>query len=306
MNTLRSIYHYLLALLGALIYRFPARHIYVVAITGTKGKTSTVELVNAILETAGFRTAICSTLRFKVGEDTAPNRLKMTMPGRFFIQRFLRAAVEADCHYAIVEMTSEGAKQSRHRFVDLDALIFTNLSPEHLESHGSYENYLAAKLEIAKQLERSRKPNKLIVVNSDDRVSGKFLNTTVPRKVRFHYGQAEPVSFTEQGTELTLGGEKVTSLLPGRFNIYNILGAVAFARAEAVGWPTIRRAVEHLHGIRGRMEEVGRQEFKVIVDYAHTPDSLKQVYQTLGARRKICVLGGTGGGRDTWKRPVMG
>ncbi|HEC30696.1 MAG TPA: UDP-N-acetylmuramoyl-L-alanyl-D-glutamate--2,6-diaminopimelate ligase, partial [Candidatus Yonathbacteria bacterium] len=119
-------------------YRFPAKNIRVVGVTGTKGKTTTVELVNTILEEAGYKTAIASTLRIKTGDESKRNLYKMTMPGRFFTQKFLRHAVEEKCDYAIIEVTSEGAKQFRHKFLELDALIVTNISPEHIESHGSY------------------------------------------------------------------------------------------------------------------------------------------------------------------------
>ena len=138
-------YHYTLALLSAFVYRFPSKHIAVIGITGTKGKSSTIELVNAILEEQGFKTALVSTLRFKIGETTERNLFKMTLPGRFFLQHFLRRAVNAGCNYAIIEMTSEGVRQFRHKFIYLDALIFTNLSPEHIEAHGSFETYKKTK-----------------------------------------------------------------------------------------------------------------------------------------------------------------
>src|ERR1035437_8021944 len=121
-------YHYLLALVGAVTYRFPGKKIKIVAVTGTKGKTSTVEFVNTILEESGKKTALAGTLRFKIGHNSKPNLYKMTMPGRFFIQRFLRQAVDVGCEYAVIEMSSEAAKQFRHKFVDLDALLFTNLA----------------------------------------------------------------------------------------------------------------------------------------------------------------------------------
>jgi UDP-N-acetylmuramoyl-L-alanyl-D-glutamate--2,6-diaminopimelate ligase len=150
-------YHYILALLGAIIYRFPSRHIKVIAVTGTKGKSTVVELTNAILEEAGFKTAVLGTIRFKVGDQSRPNLYKMTTPGRFFVQKFLRQSVTEKCEYAVLEMTSEAARQFRHKFIEFNALIFTNLSPEHIESHGSYEKYVAAKLSIGKALEQSSK-----------------------------------------------------------------------------------------------------------------------------------------------------
>ncbi|HRZ30282.1 MAG TPA: Mur ligase family protein, partial [Candidatus Paceibacterota bacterium] len=137
-------YHYSLALAGAIIYRFPSRQIKVIAITGTKGKTSTTEILAKILETAGYKVATTSTLQFKVGDKITRNLYKMSMPGRMFMQKFLRQAVSAKCDYAVLEMTSEGSKTFRHKFIDLNGLIFTNISPEHIESHGSYEKYLEA------------------------------------------------------------------------------------------------------------------------------------------------------------------
>ena len=171
---LQPAYHYSLALAGALFYGFPGRKIKVIGITGTKGKTSTAEILSAILEEAGYSTAIISTLRFKIGKTEERNLFKMTMPGRGFVQKMLRRAVSAKCDFAIIEMTSEGAKFYRHKFTYPNAAIFTNISPEHIESHGSYEKYLSAKLKIAEELSRSPKKSKIIVVNADDKEHLKF------------------------------------------------------------------------------------------------------------------------------------
>ena len=132
-RSLAPVYHFLLAFLSALYYGFPSRKIFVVAVTGTNGKTTVTEMVNAILEEAGYQTALSNTLRFKVGKESCVNVFKMTIPGRFFLERFLREAVSAKCRYAVIELTSEGARQSRHLFIALDALIFTNLTPEHVD-----------------------------------------------------------------------------------------------------------------------------------------------------------------------------
>ena len=305
--------HYTLALFAAIWHRFPSRQIFVLGVTGTKGKTTTIELVNAILEAAGNRTAITSTLRFKIGERSEANLMKMTMPGRARLQKFLRAAVRAGCDYALIEMTSEGAKQFRHRFIDLNALIVTNLAPEHIETHGSYGNYLAAKLEIARQLARSRKKNKTIIVNTDDREAARFLTTKVLNKLTYRLADAAPYRATEQGCQLTFRQTKIKSPLRGQFNLYNILAAVTFAQSRGVGLTTIQKTIASFRGVRGRMEQIKARgfnprwpDFNVIVDYAHTADSLKQVYETFANREKIAVLGAAGGGRDKWKRPVLG
>ncbi|PIP86956.1 hypothetical protein COW81_02915 [Candidatus Campbellbacteria bacterium CG22_combo_CG10-13_8_21_14_all_36_13] len=299
-------YHFVLSFLGALIYWFPSRKITVIGITGTKGKTSTVEVLNAFLEEAGYKTALAGTLRFKVGKENIENKFKMTMPGRFFVQKLLRCAVNSGCQFAIVEMTSQGVLQSRHRFISLDALIFTNLAPEHIEAHGSYEKYLEAKLKIAKSLEKSNKKNKAIISNIDDKEGEKFLNIKVKNKYPYSIKDAEPYSLEKNGLSMTYDSVLMRSHLSGLFNVYNILAASFCASHFNVETSAIKKALKGFKGIRGRVEHIDMgQEFNVIVDYAHTPDSLEKVYEVFQNSKKICVLGNTGGGRDRWKRKEM-
>jgi len=325
LEKIRPIYHYSLSLLGNIIYNNPSKDIFVIGVTGTKGKSTTAEILSAILEEAGYKTAIASTIRFKIGKETKPNLMKMTMPGRSFVQRFLREAVTEKCDYAIIEMTSEGAKNFRHRFIEMNSLIFTNISPEHIESHGSYEKYLHAKLDIAKQLERSKKPSRSIVVNTDDAEADKFLGTKVPNKITYSISDAKPFTLEEDCSDINIFGERTITKLPGEFNVYNILAAASFAKSQGVNAVTIKNAVEKLGNIPGRLDRIfvdlssiidestrkpiGSKDFpdfKVIVDYAHTADSLEKVYKIFKGVRKICVLGSCGGGRDLWKRPLMG
>lgn len=306
-RSLQPAYHFSLTLLAALLYRFPSRKIKVVAITGTKGKTSTTEIVNAILEEAGYRTALAGTLRFKIGDEEERNLYKMTIPGRFFVQRFLRRAVKAGCDWVIIEMTSEGAKQFRHKFIDFDALIFTNLSPEHIESHGSFENYKDAKLSIARTLATSQKRPRIIVANDDNQHASEFLAVDADTKTTYSLKDAEPYTLEKDATTFNFMGSPLHAHLSGAFNLSNILAGISFARTLNISPEVIRRAIEKFHGIRGRVERVNAgQDFDVIVDYAHTIDSLEKVYEVFQDSRKICVLGGTGGGRDSWKRPAMG
>ncbi len=299
-------YHYSLALLGALIYRFPSRKIKVVAITGTKGKTSTVEFVNTILEAAGFVTATASTLRFKIKDSSKPNMYKMTMPGRFFIQRFLRQAVNAKCDYAVIEISSEAAKQYRHKFIELDALLFTNLAPEHIESHGSYENYVAAKLSIAKALENSSKKNRVIIANIDDKEGKKFLNINVEKKIPYSLKDAVNLQTKDDGLSFTFGQAQINSKLVGQFNAYNMLAAATYAKAIGLEDETIKIGLENLSEIKGRGQKIPNHlGIEVVIDYAHTSDSLKALYEAFLNKNKICVFGGCGGGRDKWKRKEM-
>jgi UDP-N-acetylmuramoyl-L-alanyl-D-glutamate--2,6-diaminopimelate ligase len=305
-HALQPIYHYVLALLGAVIYRAPSRKLYVIGITGTKGKSSTSEITNAILEEAGEKTAMVNGIRFKVGDDSVPNQLKMTMPGRFTIQKYMREAVRADCKYFILEMTSEGTKQFRHKFIALDALIFTNLSPEHIEAHGSYEKYRDAKLKIAKALEGSKKVGRVIVANRDDKESGRFLDINVPNKLTFSLDDAKIFRILPEGVEITFSGERIESKLRGQMNIYNMLAGATLARFLGVNTKTIKKALFDV-SIPGRLQYVrAGQDFDVIVDYAHTADYLRQVYEIFPKKNKICILGSTGGGRDKSKRKNMG
>ncbi|OGD67323.1 hypothetical protein A2442_00980 [Candidatus Campbellbacteria bacterium RIFOXYC2_FULL_35_25] len=300
-------YHYSLSLLGALIYRFPSRKIFVIGVTGTKGKTSTTELISAMLEEAGFKTALLGTMRFKLDEESEMNKQKMTMPGRFFVQQFIKKAVKKQCDYIIIEMTSQGVLQFRHKFIQMNALIFTNLSPEHIESHGSYENYVQAKLKIAEALEKSNKERKLIVVNTDDAESARFLKNNIKEQYKYSVTDAEPYQLAKQGLVLTFGGTKINSSLSGKFNIYNILAAATFAKSQSISNETIKNAIQKFKGIRGRVERIDEdQDFVVVVDYAHTADSLEKLYEAFPNSKRICVLGNTGGGRDKWKRKIMG
>lgn len=300
-------YHWLMAFLSALIYRFPSRKIFVLGVTGTKGKTSTVEIISAILEEAGYKTAVASSLRFKINKESWKNEQKMTMPGRFFTQKFLRKAVNEKCQYALLEMTSEGASQHRHKFIELNALVFTNLAPEHIESHGSFENYRNAKLKLFKALGKSKTKNKIIIVNEDDKNADYFLNFDIPQKIKYGLKNLESYELKSDGIDFQINGQKISSKLYGEFNLYNILAAIAFAKSQNIEVGTIKKAIEKFSGIEGRVERVDcGQNFNVIVDYAHTPDSLEKVYKIFQGARKICVLGSAGGGRDKWKRPEMG
>ncbi len=306
-KVLQPVYHWLLAFFAAFVYGFPSRKIFILGVTGTKGKTSTIEIINAILAEAGYKTALASSLRFKIDRDSENNEYKMTMPGRFFLQKFLAKAVKSECQYALLEMTSEGAVQYRHKFIQINALLFTNLSPEHIESHGSFEKYRDAKLKLFKALEKSRAKRKIVIVNEDDPASSYFLNINIEEKVKFSLRNLASFSLQKEGMIFKIDGMDVKSKLSGEFNLYNILAAIAFIKSQNIGMATIKSAIEKFSGIEGRMESIEEgQDFKVIVDYAHTADSLEKVYEMFQGSRKICVLGAAGGGRDKWKRPEMG
>lgn len=301
-----SVYHFALAYLGAFLYGFPSQKMLVIGVTGTKGKSSTSEMIVAILEEAGYKTAALNSIRIKIGETSEPNTMRMSMPGRMYIQRFLARALKAGCTAVVLEMTSEGARQHRHRGVGLNALVFTNLAPEHIESHGSYEAYADAKFSIGKALVRSAKRPRIMIANASDAQGARYLQLPVEVPLGFALENFKPYESNDRSGYFTLEQVRIELRLPGDFSLKNALAAALTARAFAIPVETIARALGKLSTIAGRAERIEEgQDYTVIVDYAHTPDSLEALYKSY-PMRKVCVLGSTGGGRDTWKRPVMG
>ncbi|MEX0933506.1 MAG: UDP-N-acetylmuramyl-tripeptide synthetase [Candidatus Paceibacterota bacterium] len=309
LNNLLPFYHRSLAFLAAVRYGFPSREIIVIGVTGTKGKTTTVELIAKIFNNAGYKTAVSNSLRFKVGHRTWRNTTKTSMPGRFTIQRLLRNAVTQKCDVFILEMTSEGAKQYRHTFINLDTFLFLNLAPEHIESHGSYEKYLAAKVSLANALVRSKKKRKVLILNRDQEESKAFLplKKHVDEVYTFSIKDAEPYRVLSEGIVFRLENEDVRSSLPGEFSIKNAVAASAVARVFDIQTDVIRKTLAEFKGLRGRVEKIESEEdFDVYVDNAHTPDSFEALFKSFPTKRIIAVFGSAGGGRDTWKRPALG
>lgn len=303
----RPTYHRALSFFMTLSYGSPARRLVVIGVTGTKGKSSVAEMLSAILAAAGHTVALASTIHFVIGKEIRPNLFKMTLPGRGFIQKFLAEALAGGCTHAVIEITSEAARQYRHLGLDLNALVFTNLQPEHLESHGSLEKYFQAKLAIGVALVRSPKRPRIIVASADDARGAAFLSLPVEKHVPFALADASGVRADEHGALFSYGGTEFRLQLPGRFNILNALAAIRTAEALGIPLAVCAEALEKLGPINGRVESIDAgQDFLAVVDYAHTPDSLRALYGAFPSRRKICVLGNTGGGRDVWKRPLMG
>ena len=315
-------YHFFWALFGALLYRFPSRKIKVIGVTGTNGKTTTTEMIAKIFEEAGYKTALLNSIRFKIGKKEKLNKMRMTMPGRFFIQRFLKKAVNAGCKFAILEVTSEGIKQYRHQFINFDTAVITNLAPEHIEAHGGFENYKRTK---GKLFQATKKVH---VINLDDKNADYFLQFQAERKYlykiknqkskiknkeRIKILEAKNYQSLPQGVRFFVNNEEFNLKLLGEFNVYNALAAICVGLSQGIDLKTCKRALEKMKGIPGRMETVIKRPFEVIVDYAFTPNALRKVYETLidsklksQNSKLICVLGACGGGRDKWKRPVLG
>lgn len=327
-----SAYHLLWAFLAALWYGFPSRNMVVIGVTGTKGKSTTVLMIARILEEAGLDVAVSSSLIYKIKKSEWLNPYHMTMVGRFRLQKFLAEAKQNGCKYIIIETTSEGIRQSRHKFINFDIALFTNLSPEHIEAHGTFENYKIAKGKIFEALSASSRKvinskniEKGIIVNADDENADYFLKFKSDKKYTFGLHEKCPVqevkdkcfmptdvSVGASGIGFVLEGERFSMNLYGEFNVYNALAAMACASMLGVDMRTAKSALEKIDEVPGRLKfvKVG-QEFSAIVDLAHTPSSYEALFKTINMiknpkGRVISVFGSAGGGRDKWKRPVLG
>lgn len=290
-------YHYALALMGAIIFWFPSRSLIVIGVTGTSGKSTTVDFITRILEEAGHKVVSNSSIRFKVGDKEWKNELKMGMPGRFFMQKLLKQGADKGCKYAVLEVTSEGIKQFRHKFINFDTVVFTNLSREHIESHGSFENYRNEKLKLFKATKNVH------VINANDENAKYFFEIPANKKITFGL----------EGGDVNLENAPFHLNILGGFNQYNALAAIAVAQYYGISLDVCTRALEKVKGVPGRMEVIQKDPFLVVVDYAHTPVQLEEAYKSLKETSNkqqdtslVCVLGSCGGGRDNWKRPVLG
>lgn len=316
-----SAYHLILAHAAAFWYGHPSEKLVVIGVTGTNGKSTTTEYVGRILESAGHRVGWTGTTSFKVAECEWTNAQKMTMLGRFATQKMLADMVKAGCEYAVVETSSQGIAQSRHVGIDYDVAVFTNLTPEHIESHGGFDNYKHAKGRLFATLSSGRRKGsqkKVSVVNVDDAHADYFLSFPADETIGFGLSSgrtdsdvfAKNVSLSSTGTTFWVG-ERSFSMSPiGRFNLENALAAIAACRAVGLSWEKIQAGVASLRPVPGRLESIVEgQPFSVIVDYAPEPAALNALYDALKLiehKRIIHVLGSTGGGRDVARRRVLG
>ena len=319
----QPIYHYSLAALGAAFYGFPSKKMFVVGVTGTKGKSTTSNLIHHILNSSGYKTGLATTVNFKIGDEEWLNQEGKTMLGRFKLQKLLHQMAKASCQYAIIETSSEGILQYRHRFIDYSAAVFTNLSPEHVERHDGFENYRDAKIKLFEKV--SYKENSFGIYNLDDENAKYFLRPQI--KNRYFYAinakqgsvniqnlnVISNIKLTINKTKFSFNEEsaswRIEIPLIGEFNVYNAAAAICVALSQNIPIEKIKKALKSVKPVPGRMENIEEdQNFTIFVDYAHTEDSLKNALMFLKklAQKKIIVVFGCGGDRDKSKRPKMG
>jgi len=309
----QPVYHFLLSVSGRVVFGRLAERMFTIGVTGTKGKTTTIALINAILEKAGEETALLSSVYRKTGENTERKKSPNTMPGRWYIPKFLKEAATKGSKYAILEVTSQGVEQFRHKFIDWDMAVFLNIHPEHIEAHGSFKKYRRAKVKFFESLRVSKKNPKYFLINGDDKSSMYFkeaaMKTSKKSRKIIIFSKDDIYKMVEEIRE----EGKARDWLKADFNLENVAAAVAFAKTRDIQYHIIKKAIIEYEGLPGRLEFVAKKPYSVVVDYAHTPDSLRALYRNLRENynladdgRLICVLGSAGGGRDKWKRPEIG
>jgi len=302
-----------LAHLGAVYYRNPSKKLKLIGITGTKGKTTTSYLIKSIIEAAGFTSGLIGTIDYRVRDKIypAPN----TTPESIDIQRLLSEMVSADCRYCVMEVSSHALALGRTTDCVFEVAVFTNLKQDHLDFHHDMESYYQAKLLLFKGLDL----NKKVVVNADEPIAGNLIQHTRAAVYTFGLSQEsdiyplQSIGHSINGLSFSVstphGIVAVNSPLVGRYNVYNILAAIGVGITLGFREDSIAQGIKNMKAVPGRMEKVDEgQSFGVIVDYAHTEDSLVQLLEAVRemTRSRVITVFGCGGDRDKSKRPKMG
>ena len=309
-----------LAALAAAFHGHPGRRLRVIGVTGTDGKTTTIHLISALLEARGYRTGLLSTVHCKVGDRLLPNEYRFTTPEAPQVQALLADMTSAGVDYAILESSSHGLALHRLDGCEYDVAVVTNVTADHLDFHGSREEYLAAKGRLFAMLDEAadKGVDKVAVLNVDDPAAAYFAGLTRARIVTYGVQkaadiQAADIAPTEWGSRFRLRAEgselEVAVGLPGLFNVSNSLAAAAVALSQGMSLAAVRDALASFPGVPGRLERIDEgQPFTVVVDFAHAPEALRRVLAFLRERcqGRLIVVFGCIGERERPRRSGMG
>lgn len=299
-----------------LINGFPARNFKVIGITGTNGKTTTAFLVHRMLHEAGYKVGLMTTVAYGAGDDLMPQTYHMTNVPVPEMMRHLKHLKAQGVEWLVMEATSQALAQNRVWGVPFSVVAMTNISQDHLDYHKTMDNYIQAKVKLFKLANHNKNGLRTGVINADDAQASEFIDVI---KNPLTYGikdgvlQAKNIKSAASGVKYkaVIGDDEydINCRLPGKFNVYNSLAAVGIGRALGLDKPAIEQGIAALDSVSGRMTSLNAgQDFDVIVDFAHSPDALKNVLaacKELSAGKVILVFGATGD-RDKSKRPVMG
>ncbi|WP_339227604.1 UDP-N-acetylmuramoyl-L-alanyl-D-glutamate--2,6-diaminopimelate ligase [Oceanobacillus sp. FSL K6-2867] len=306
-----------LSVLAGKFFDYPTSKLPLIGVTGTNGKTTVTYLLDEIFKQQTKKTGVIGTIQLKIGEEIYP--ISNTTPDSLSLQRTFHKMLDEGVDQAIMEVSSHALDMGRVHGCDYDIAIFTNLSQDHLDYHSDLQDYLRAKSLLFAQLGNSydEMNRKFAILNADDEASNLLKRSTAQHVMTYgcHHEatvMAKDIHLDAAGTSFTLtsplGDIEISSRLIGMFNVYNMLAASTAAIAANVSLTMIKTALEQIEGVNGRFEPVAEgQNYAVIVDYAHTPDSLENVLQTARefAKNKVYVVVGCGGDRDRTKRPLM-
>ena len=303
-----------IAVIVPYFYDYPSKNFRVIGVTGTNGKTTTTYMIRSILMAAGYKVGLIGTIQMMIGDEVFP--VKNTTPNVIDLQHTFFEMSERRVDYVVMEVSSHALSENRIAGIEFDAAVFTNLTQDHLDYHKTMENYRDAKAKLFNLISRKMvsKPNKNAVINLDDD-AGVFMSEHATCN-KITYGiekdsdlRAVDVDVKASGTTFKVNDMKLNLHVTGIFNVYNVLAAIGTALAEKIPPEIIKSALENFKSVSGRFEKVFADvPFTIIVDYAHTPDGVKNVLETARqiVENRIITVFGCGGDRDNSKRPIMG
>ena len=306
--------HLLEAILMNVRYGFPARGMHVIGVTGTNGKTTTTFMIHRILVEAGYDVALMSTVAYGVGRDITPQAAHMTTMSSPELLRRIRDFKRQGATWLVLETTSHALAQHRVWGVPYEIAVMTNITHEHLDYHGTFAKYLKAKVKLFKIA--NRHGHRFGVVNADDEHAAEFARV-IRRSTSYGVDsgdlRASDIRLRPDGSDYKVVIDNklldFSCNIPGEFNVYNSLAAIAVARELGLNYGLMSNGLKALAGVEGRMDTIDEgQPFSVVVDFAHTPDSFERLLG--GLRRatpgKLVVLFGSAGRRDESKRAIQG
>jgi UDP-N-acetylmuramoyl-L-alanyl-D-glutamate--2,6-diaminopimelate ligase len=308
--------HLIEAILINAVNGFPLRGLKVIGVTGTNGKTSTSFLIHKMLVESGYNAGLMTTVAYGVGQDIKPQIAHMTSVSVPLLLKRIKAMKAQGMDWLVLETTSHALAQHRTWGVPYSIAVMTNVTHEHLDYHGTFENYTAAKRKLFEQTNRNKKGMRVGVVNAEDPAAESFA-AAVANPISYGTGQgdlqATDIKLTPAGSQYLakIAGDeyRISCKLPGSFNVSNSLAAVAVGRALGLTKDQIEQGIAALEGVEGRMTRIDEgQAFDVIVDFAHTPDSFEKLFKDLKpvVKGKLICLFGSAGRRDEAKRAVQG
>ena len=315
---IKNIYHLFRAKKAIKKYNNPSQNLKIIGVTGTDGKTSTSTIIYEILKAAGKKVGLITTISAKIGDEEYPTGFHVTSPDPEDLQKFLKKMVDAGLEYVVLETTSHGLYQNRVYGIEYIAAVYTNITHEHLDHHGTYDSYLRVKARLMKQ---TNTQTGFSVINHDDQSYEALQKRSNKLELKsYTYGLSEisdiyaaDINEEVNKTEFTTNfrGEEwnIQMHLPGRYNVYNALAAITVAIRLGANKEEINKGLNQLLSIEGRWEVLQSTPFKVVIDFAHTPNALYNVLkyaQEENDHGKLFVVFGSAGKRDKTKRPLMG